>query len=263
MNIGIITGSGFYDFNEIEDIKVKVEPTPYGPAEIASGSLGDHQIHFIARHKKNHRLLPNMINYRANMYALKKNGVQLVLATSVMGILDPGLPLATVLLFKDLFFPDNRLPGGETCTMFTEEGGERGHYIFGSPFSSKANELALITAGKTNIDMYHELVHGHANGPRFNSKSEISMFRSAGCATVSQTVGPEIILAGEAEMAYCLLGFGTDYANGVSKEATPVEVLNENMGKSGLVFKKLIIGMIGTLDDNASYFDSGFVYRFE
>jgi 5'-methylthioadenosine phosphorylase len=263
MNIGIITGTGFYDFDEIGVIREAAETTPYGPAVIASGTIGTHAVHFIARHGKNHRLLPNMINYRANICALKKKGVQLILATSVMGILDPDIPLAAALLFKDLFYPDNRLPGGEICTVFTKEGGDRGHYIFGSPFSSYANTLARESAASHNIPLRDGLVHGHANGPRFNSKAEIAMLRSAACATVSQTVGPEIILAGELNMAYCLLGFGVDYANGVSKEPTPVEALNDNIGQSGAVFKKLIRGVMDTLDDDICCYDGGFVYRFE
>ncbi|MBF0210678.1 MAG: MTAP family purine nucleoside phosphorylase [Desulfamplus sp.] len=264
MNIGVITGSGFYDFDEADKLKQKTEITQYGKADIAEIPYGNHKIYFIARHGKNHSLLPNMINYRANITALKNNSVKLIIGTSIMGILDPNLPLSTLLLFNDIYFPENRLPSGEPCTFFTKSGDpNRGHYIFSSPFSAKANEIARKTAIGIGVEYYDGFTHCHAIGPRFNSKSEIAMFRSIGCSTISQTVCPEIILAGESEIAYCLLGFGVDYANGVMEQPTPVEVLNANMQKSKSVFKTMVTGMVDRLDKETTLYDKGFIYRFE
>ncbi len=264
MNIGIITGSGFYSFEEVGDMKKKIETTNYGRVELSEVVYANHNIYFIARHGENHSVLSNMINYRANIIALKNSGVQLIIGTSIMGLLDMNICLSTLLLFNDIYFPDNRLPNGETCTLFNKEGDpKRGHYIFSSPLSAKANEIASKTATNMNIAYYDGLTHCHAVGPRFNSKTEIAMFRSTGCATVSQTVCPEIVLAGEAEVAYCLLGFGVDYANGVMDEPTPVETLNSNMQTSNAIFKQTIKGMLDRIEQKTNFYDSGFIYHFE
>jgi len=99
----------------------------------------------------------------------------------------------------------------------------------------------------------------HVNGPRFNSKPEINMLKNY-ASFISQTAGPEIVLAGELEIPYALLGFGVDYANGVQKEPTPVEVLGENSKKSRIVFTNAIRELI----KNYSIPEfTGFIYRFE
>lgn len=264
MNIGIVSGSGFYDFPELEGLKKITVKTVFGEAELSEAVFGSHNIYFIARHGVNHRLLPNMINYRANIGAMKEKGVELIISTSIMGILNENIPLAELLFFDDLYYPDNRLPDGEICSMFTVPGSPgRGHYIFGSPFSAKANTIAENAASGCEEKYTNGLTHCHASGPRFNSKSEIKAFQGAGCSTVSQTVGPEVILAGECEIAYCLLGFGVDYANGVKDEPTPIEILNNNMETSRAVFKKVIKVMLDKLENQSGFFDRGFVYRFE
>jgi purine nucleoside phosphorylase len=74
--------------------------------------------------------------------------------------------------------------------------------------------------------------YGHVDGPRFNTKTEIRMLAQAGVTAVSQTAGPETVLCGEAEVPYALLGYATDYANGVQDEPTPVEELVRLVGAS-------------------------------
>ena len=78
--------------------------------------------------------------------------------------------------------------------------------------------------------------YGHVDGPRFNTKTEIRMLQNCGVTVVSQTAGPETVLAGEAEIPYALIGYATDYANGVKAEATPVEELIRLIGASGKTF---------------------------
>ena len=75
--------------------------------------------------------------------------------------------------------------------------------------------------------------YGHVDGPRFNTRAEIRGLAAAGVTAVSQTAGPETVLCGEAELPYALLGFLTDYANGVKDEATPVETLVRDDGRLG------------------------------
>ena len=82
--------------------------------------------------------------------------------------------------------------------------------------------------------------YGHVDGPRFNTRAEIRGLAACGVTAVSQTAGPETVLCGEAELPYALLGFLTDYANGVHEEPTPVETLIEMMAASTEAFAAVL-----------------------
>jgi len=250
-DVAVITGSGFYDFPGMTAAKDVRITTPFGNVAAVCGALGGKAVLFIARHKKNHALLSNMINHRANIHACRQTGVQAIIATSVVGITNPALPLAKLLIFNDIFYPDNRLPDGSHCTFFTKENQTgRGHFLFESPFFDVSEILA-------DTDIFPGLTYAYVNGPRFNSRKEIR-FISTYADAVSQTAGPEIVLAGELEIPYVLLGFGVDYANGVQAEPTPVEVLADNMNRSKMAFTRAITKLLA-LD---TYSFNGFIFRF-
>ncbi len=260
--IGVITGSGLYRLDYL-NAKQETVDTPYGQVEVGLGSIENKAIAFIARHGKAHEFLPNMINYRANIYALKEVGVKAIIATSVMGVVDYSIKLGTLMLFDDIYYPDNRLPDGEICTFFTQPGlPSRAHYIFPSPFSPQIRSAAAKEAAKLGISYIDGGIYAHVNGPRFNSRTEIRQLAALGVMAVSQTCGPEVILAGELEIPYQLIGFGIDYANGVSREPTPIEVLNGNLDLASKVIPSLIKEIIINLDPNSISFE-GFLYRFE
>ncbi len=251
-DIAVITGSGFYEFPDLTDVQQVEIETPYGNVQAVCGDLGTISVLFIARHKQDHALLSNMINHRANVYACQKAQVGAIIATSIVGIMDPDLPLAKLLVFNDIFYPDNRLPDGSSCTFYTEEGqAGRGHYIFSSPFVD-------MSATLKGSDIITGLTYAYVNGPRLNSQKEIAFLANYADA-VSQTAGPEAILAGELEIPYVLLGYGVDYANGVRETPTPIEVLTENMQSSKAVFAMAISQLVSS----QSYSFGGFVYRFD
>lgn len=251
-DVAVITGSGFYDFPDLKNAHAVEITTPFGVVQASCGTFADKSVLFIARHKENHSLLSNMINHKANIDACRQAQVRVILATSIVGLTKPHLPLAKILIFNDIFYPDNRLPDGSHCTFFTEENqSDRGHYLFGSPFF----DVSGLLKGE---DVIADLTYAYVNGPRFNSKKEISFFASYADA-VSQTAGPEAVLAGEMEIPYVLLGYGVDYANGVKHEPTPIAVLTENMHRSKGAFAQAI----GAVLANQSFQFNGFVYRFQ
>ncbi len=260
--IGIITGSGLYDLDFIEGRSVEKIATRFGEAEVAVGKVAGVDVAAIARHGKGHRLLPNMINYRANAAALKELGTIAIYATSAVGVLDVEIPLCTAILFDDLYFPENRLPNGDLCTAFVSPGEEgRGHYIFALPFSEEMRKAAEEAARELGVRAINGATYGHVNGPRFNSRSEIEQLRIAGVAAISQTCGPEAVLSGELEMAYQPIGFAIDYANGVSEVPTPIEELNANLESSKELLPRLLESAIRKLKVEKVR-PSGSVYRF-
>lgn len=256
VDLAVISGSGFYDFPGLQNKDLKILQTKYGEAELVTGQVFDKKLAFLARHGEKHTLLPNHINYKANMCAIKELGARALIATTVCGVLDPEVPLARMFIFDDLYFPENRLPDGQLCTLFDEAGDKkRGHYIFFKPFSPQLRDQFKQVAHNS----INDAVYAHVNGPRFNSRAEIRMLRQyATC--VSQTAGPEIVLAGELEIPSVLLGYGVDYANGVSEEPTPVEVLTQNLNQSKSVFVKTIMSVLKGYQEPVF---KGFIYRFE
>ncbi|MGD9347898.1 MAG: MTAP family purine nucleoside phosphorylase [Candidatus Aminicenantes bacterium] len=256
IDLAIISGSGFYDFPWLEKPKEKTTETSFGKASVWLGRVKQKRIAFIPRHRPGHTLLPNMINFRANLLALKELDVKAIVSTTVCGVLDVSLPLAKPIVFSDLYFPDNRLPDGEICSIFSEEDApERGHFLFDRPFSDELRQQ-LIDASEDPID---DAVYAHVNGPRFNTKPEIRSLQR--CASfISQTAGPEVILAGELEIPIALLGFGVDYANGVSDIPTPVEILRLNLVNSKGVFLSILEKLIENFKQPRF---AGFIYRFD
>jgi len=109
----------------------------------------------------------------------------------------------------------------------------RGHWVFEDPFSKPLRTALLEAARERGHAVRDGGCYGHVDGPRFNTKSEIRSLRAVGVSAVSQTAGPEMTLCGEAGLPYGLLGYVTDYANGVADEATPVETLMRLLRESG------------------------------
>jgi purine nucleoside phosphorylase len=229
MRIGIITGSGTYalpGFEELEDGAPVDVMTAFGPARVTEGRFAGADVLHVSRHGKGHVRLSNHVTHQANISALRDGGAQAILAVTVCGAVDPSIPLGSLIVFDDLHFLSNRLPDGSICTLHTEPGAPgRGHWIAERPFSEALRGALLEGAADAGLQARDHGCYGHVEGPRFNTRTEIQMLAQCGVTAVSQTAGPETVLAGEAEIPYALLGYATDYANGVRAEATPVSEL--------------------------------------
>ena len=262
MRIGIITGSGTYALPELEAGAPGRVATPFGDALISEGRFAQADVVHVARHGEGHRRLSSAVTHQANIWALRERGAQAILAVTVCGSLDPELELGTLIVFDDLHFLANRLPDGSLCTLHTEPGAPgRGHWIFDRPFSRSLRRALLGGAGEAGCAVRDGGCYGHVDGPRFNTRSEIAQLQVAGVTAVSQTAGPETVLAGEAKIPYALLGYATDYANGVPEVPTPVETLIELVGASSTVFSDTLsralpaVAALGTVPVNGHFFD--------
>ncbi len=259
IDVGIVTGSGIYGLPGGGELR-RVE-TRFGAAEVAVSEVGPWRVGSISRHGKGHRHLPHTIPYRANFAALKELGARAVLATTAVGAIDPGVRLGRPIVFDDLFFPGNLLPSGEPCTVFTEPGDpERGHLIQGEPFSPRLARKMELAARDLGLEAAVGGVYGHTNGPRFETKSEIRWLGAAGVTAVSQTCGPEAVLAGELGMPYGLLGFPVNYATGVSEPETEKE-LGRLLALSAEVLTRLVLRTVEVLGEEDLRYDHGYVYR--
>lgn len=237
--------------------------TVFGETVIQVGKVGRWRVGAISRHGPGHRFLPHQISYRANLKALSQLGARAVIATTVVGAVDLALALGRPVLFDDLFFPENRLPNGEICTIFTEPGeSDRGHLILDEPFSPRLRYRIARIAEELELEPTVGGVYGHTNGPRFETRSEIGSLAAAGVTAVSLTCGPEAVLAGELELPYALIGFPVNYAAGVGEPETK-EDLDRRLDLSKEVLPRLLLSTIEKLEKEDFAFDYGYVYRLE
>ncbi len=263
MKVGIITGTGTYRLPGLAAEPPREVETPHGAALLTPGRTDDLEVLHVSRHGEGHPRLSNHVNHRANVWALADAGVDAVLAVTVCGAVDPSIPLGSLVVFDDLHFLSNRLPDGSLCTFHTEAGGRgRGHWIFDGPFSEPLRRALVDGAQAADLPVRSGGCYGHVDGPRFNTRSEIRLLAGAGVSAVSQTAGPETVLAGEAELPLALLGYATDYANGVASEPTAVEDLMRLIGRSGEVFSIALAETLPRLDE-AALAPTGTMYRFE
>jgi purine nucleoside phosphorylase len=260
--IAFITGSGFYEMlqGHGEDREVA---TPYGTLTVREGTRHGHAVLFVARHGLHHERLSNHVEHRANLWALRELGAQAIVASTAVGVLDPALRLGVPILFDDLFFPTNRLPDGSLATFFTGAGDpRRGHWIPAAVFSPTLREHLIRAAGELGLAVVTTGSYAHADGPRFNTRAEHAAMRAAGCAAVSQTCGPEAVLAGELEIPYALAGFGVNHADAPGAPSTPPDEVTALLRRHAEVMAGLFEAFLGLVPaDQRFAVDTGSVYR--
>ena len=259
MRVGLISGSGSYHWPGLAGAEPTNISTAYGTAEVTSGRVAGVEVVHLSRHGAGHVRLSHQVTHRANLAALRAAGVDCLISLTVCGALDPALVPGSLVVFDDLYFPGNRLPDGSPCTWFDQPAGPgRGHWIADRPFSEPLRR-ALVAAGSSQVPVTDGGCYGHVDGPRFNTRTEVAALAAAGVSAISQTAGPEVVLAGEAELPMALVGFVTDYANGVIECPEPVEVLLARMASSTAAFAALIGAALPGLPAPAP---AGVVYRF-
>ena len=239
--IGLITGTGLYELDGLEGRRSERVETPYGGVEVTLGTLAGVAVAHVPRHGAGHARLSNQVTPRANVAAIAAAGARALVSTTVCGAVDPTLELGSLIVFDDLHFPSNRLADGSLCTLFTSpEIPGRGHWIYEKPYGA-AVRAALVAGGRAaGLEVRDGGTYGHVDGPRLNTVSEISQLAATGIAAVSQTGGPETVLAGEARLPFALMGFVTDHANGVTEELTPAETLARLFGESSGYFQRAL-----------------------
>jgi purine nucleoside phosphorylase len=239
--IGLITGTGLYELEGLQDRRAQRVETPYGAVEVTHGVLEGVPVAHVPRHGAGHARLSHQVTPRANVAAIAACGARALVSTTVCGAVDPSLELGGLIVFDDLHFPSNRLADGSLCTLFTgPEIPGRGHWIYERPYGAGVRAGLVEGAREAGLDVRDGGTYGHVDGPRLNSVSEIAQLAAAGVAAVSQTGGPETVLAGEARLPFALMGFVTDHANGVMEELTPAETLGRLFRESSGHFQRAL-----------------------
>lgn len=206
--VGIIGGSGLYDIDGIEDLEEITLETPFGAPSDAfiTGRLEGVRCVFMPRHGRGHLHLPAEVNYRANIWGLKKLGARHVISVSAVGSLKAEI-VPGHMIFPDQFI--DRTWGREN-TFFGN--GCAAHVQFGDPVEEQLRQLLMAAAHDVDGVVVHDGgTYVCIQGPTFSTRAESHMFRAWGCSVVGMTNLPEARLAREAELAYATIALSTDY----------------------------------------------------
>ena len=206
--LAIIGGTGLYDLDGLVVEDRIVGATPFGEPSgaIVRGTLRGQPLLFLARHGTGHRFLPHEVNYRANVFALKRAGATLVLGFSAVG------SLAEHVAPGDLAMPEQYFDwtrGIRERTFFGN--GVAAHVSTAEPVSGSIVDAVASSASKLGITLHRGLTYACVEGPRLGTRAESHFMRQAGCQLVGMTNAPEVFLAREAQLAYATVGIVTDY----------------------------------------------------
>ena len=205
--IGIIGGSGLYGMAALTERQEIVVDTPWGRPSDAFivGNLGGRRVAFLARHGRGHRIMPSNLNFRANIYGLKKLGVQWVLSFSAVGSLQEQYkPLDFVI--PDQFVDRTK---GRPSTFFDED--VVVHIGFADPVCSTLAAVAEKACGKVGVTVHRGGTYCCMEGPAFSTRAESNLHRSWGLDVIGMTNLQEAKLAREAELSYATVAMVTDY----------------------------------------------------
>jgi len=206
--IGIIGGSGLYAMAELTQVRAQELQTPFGPpsAPLMHGRLRGREVAFLARHGLQHQLLPGEINFRANIWALKRLGVRTITAVSAVGSLRADIrPGEFALPSQYLDFTR----GTRAASFFG--GGLVAHVSSAHPVCPATAALLARVARAGGMTLHEEKTYACVEGPRLGTRAESQFLRSAGADLVGMTNVPEAFLALEAQIGYCCIALVTDY----------------------------------------------------
>jgi len=240
--IAIIGGSGLYSADELKNIEEVKIHTPYGkPSDnIIIGTFNGMKIAFLSRHGRGHQYPAHLVNYRANIWALKELGVKRILAASSCGSLREELKPGTIVVLDQ--FIDRTT--NRASTFY--EGSKTCHISVAEPFCSQLRSVMLSAGQKLNLPTKPEGTYICIQGPRFSTKAESNLFRSWGADIVGMTLIPEAVLAREAEICYSNISLVTDYDCWKDSHVTIQEVLKV-MGENVEKARKLLFSAIESL----------------
>jgi 5'-methylthioadenosine phosphorylase len=250
IKIGIIGGSGLYKMDALKNVQEMDIETPFGKPSDAFiiGELDGVKVVFLARHGRNHTLLPTELPFRANIYAMKKLGVEYIISASAVGSLKAEVkPLDMVV--PDQFIDRTR---NRISTFFGE--GIVAHITFGDPICPNLAGLvadAIASLNLEDVTLHRGGTYVCMEGPAFSTKAESNLYRSWGATIIGMTNLQEAKLAREAEIAYATMALVTDYdCWHPDHDSVTVEMVVANLHKNAINAQKAIQEAVKRLSAN-------------
>ncbi len=251
--IGIIGGSGLYHIEGFTDQKWVALKTPFGKPsdEFLTGNLAGREVVFLPRHGRGHRLLPSELNHRANIYGMKKLGVQWIISVSAVGSLQAK--------FKpcDIVLPDQFVDHTKQSFQHTFFGGGIvAHIAFADPISKELRQLLHRSAKKKKVRVHNGGTYVNMEGPAFSTRAESISNHKAGYSVIGMTNLGEARCAREAEIAYATMAMVTDFDCWKTDEPhVTVEMILANLRENASLAKEIITDAIPQIPSEPDWSD--------
>ena len=236
----VIGGSGLYALNpEFRIDRSHMRDTPYGEvsAELKIGELNGQRIVFLARHGESHQIPPHRINYRANLWALQRLGVESIIAVNAVGGIDAP-PQSLVIPDQIIDYTSNR-----EQSFFDGDKGEAGHVDFTYPYSEALRKRIIAAGQSSDIGLTQSGTYGCTNGPRFETRAEIQKMQRDGCSIIGMTGMPEACLARELDMDYASIALVVNWCAGIKDSILDMEQITKTLDQG----MKTVLRLINTL----------------
>lgn len=253
MRLGVIGGTGVYHIEGLKNVRTKHVKTLFGDPsdELLFGMLGDVELVFLPRHGRGHRILPMELNYRANIMAMKLQGVDRVISISAVGSLRENLRPCDIIL-PDQYY--DRTKNSKEHTFFGE--GMVAHVAFGDP---SCPDLRAVIAKSARAVTKREKIKVRVNvggtyvnmeGPAFSTKAESNLYRKFGFDVIGMTSLAEAKLCREAEICYQAMAMITDYdCWHVSEKAVTMDLITSYLHANSELAKKVLVDTVGRLSE--------------
>src|SRR3990170_2014999 len=249
MVIGVIGGSGLYEMEGLTGVREVRIDTPFGEPSDAyiTGSLGGIEMVFLPRHGRGHRFLPTEVNFRANIYGMKKLGVERIISVSAVGSMKEQIKPGDIVI-PDQFYDHTKQ---RRSTFFGS--GMVAHVGMAEPVCGELCELLAQAGGAVKASVHRGGTYLCMEGPQFSTRAESLTYRNWDVEVIGMTNATEAKLAREAEMCYSTIALATDYdCWHHSEEAVTVEAVLAVMKHNIETSKAMISEAIRTLPQTRS-----------
>ena len=240
--IAIIGGTGLTSLTGVEITETREVDTPFGSpsSALSFGRLGDKEIIFLPRHGKPHAIAPHKINYRANIYALKENGIENIIAVNAVG------GITSEMYPERIVIPEQIIDYtyGRNHTFYEDKLDEVTHIDFTKPYNDTLRKQLLGVNAISDLNAFVGSVYAATQGPRLETAAEIDKLEKDGCDIVGMTGMPEAALARELDINYVCLALVVNWAAGKSDEEITMTLiekhLEQGIGKVKRILKEFI-----------------------
>ena len=225
--LAIIGGSGLTALKGLKITRQQMQQTPYGELSgpLTFGTLNEKNVVFLPRHGNPHIIPPHKINYRANIWALKENSINNIIAVNAVGGITREMYPGRLVIPSQII----DYTSGRNHTYFEDEINEVTHIDFTHPYNATLRQCLIKASHKIKLDCHDGATYGATQGPRLETAAEIKRLEQDGCDLVGMTGMPEAALARELEINYASICLVANWAAGITDDIITMETIEKNL----------------------------------
>lgn len=243
MKVGVIATSSLIEQHVGSTRGTREVATRYGDVPLTTGTFGDNELFILKRAGSRHPLAPGLINYRANLMAMREVGVEALFSTCVVGSLTPDIPPGTLVSIEQFIdFSKHRPP-----TIFDEDAF---HFTdMTDPYCGRLGAIVRDVAESIDARFSPSVCYVGVDGPRYETAAEVRMFAMLGGDVVGHTGATEAVFARELGVCHASIGLVTNLAAGLSRDIISNEHVASERLNYGSALERLLVSVIDRLVD--------------